>query len=141
MELVFDRKKLDKAAKKYDLKFVILHGSYATGHHRQDSDLDIAVLGKKKINFSQLLKLIGDFEHIFGNDTKRELDIKTLHRVDPFFRYEVTKIGKLVFGNSTDYEEYKSFSQRAYEDAKPLFELEQILAHKYQNYLRKFIHA
>lgn len=141
MQFIYDQKKLYSTAKKHGLKFVILHGSYATARHQKGSDLDIAVLGKKEIPFAKLLKLIFDFEQIFGNNRERELDMKTLHRVDPFFRYEVTRVGKLLYGDSTDYEEYKAFALRAYEDAKPLFELEHTLAQKYQIHLKNFLHA
>ena len=52
-----------------------------------------------------------------------DLDFKTLNKVDPLFRYQVIKDGKLLYGNPTDYEDYKAYSYRAYEDARPLFEL------------------
>lgn len=141
MEFTFDRKKLDSLAKHYNLKFVILHGSYATGAPRSDSDLDIAIFGKKEVNFSDLLKFYGDCEKIFGNNRDRELDLKTLHGVDPLFRYEVVKTGKLLYGDPLEYEDYKAYAFRAYEDAKPLFELECLLVQKYQFHLKNFLHA
>lgn len=140
-ELSIDQKRLSKIAQKYELKFVILHGSYATGKPREDSDLDIAILGRKPLDFSVFLKVHGEMADIFGDNTSRELDFKTLHRVDPFFRYEVVRTGKLLYGNPTEYEEFKAFAYRAYDDAKPLFELEEILVKKYQTHLNNLSYA
>ena len=38
---------LKATAEKYGLKFVIAHGSYATGKEHKGSDLDIAILGRQ----------------------------------------------------------------------------------------------
>lgn len=131
----YDTDLLQKAAKKHRLKFVILHGSFATGQERQGSDLDIAVLGERPLSFEEEMKLRAEMADIFGDRPERELDIKTLHRVDPLFRYEVTRDGVLLYGDATAYEEFKAYGFRAFEDAKPLFELERTLSRKYQKHL------
>lgn len=141
MEFIFDEKKLEELSQKYHLKFVILHGSYATGKQRHDSDLDIAVLGEKALPFDSFYKLLGEFSGLFGNEEGRELDFKALHRVDPYFRYEAVSHSKLLYGDPADYEEFKAFSQRAYEDARPLLELEKILSARYQKHLNSLAHA
>ena len=122
-------------AKKYGLKFIILHGSYATGKQRLDSDVDIAVVGKHDVPFGQILKLHGDMGEVLELPLSVDLDLKSLNKVDPLFRYEVTRDGKLLFGNAADYEDFKAFSLRAYEDARPLLDLEHHLARKFQVYL------
>ena len=129
----YNKKQLTRIALKYKLKFVILHGSYATGRSHKGSDLDIAVLAKKELGFKQMLKLYGELADIFGDNTRRELDMKTLNRVDSLFRYEVTRDGVLLYGDPTDYEEYKAVSYRMYEDAKPLRDLEMILIRNIKN--------
>ncbi len=137
MEVIFDSTQLAEIAKEFNLKFVILHGSYATGLARKDSDVDIAVLGRAEISFDQSLKLseaLNDILHITGF---LDLDFKTLDKTDPLFRYEVIRDGKLLYGDPADYEEYKAIATRAYEDARPLFELEQHLARKFQKHLNE----
>lgn len=131
----YNKAKLDRVARKYKLKFVILHGSYATGRSHKGSDLDIAVLGREYLSFDAHLKLFQEFVAIFGNSNRRELDLKTLDKVSSLFRYEVTRDGVLLYGNSTEYEEYKAMSYRMYKDEKPLRELGEVLVKKYQRHL------
>jgi uncharacterized protein len=138
MDINIYKIQLAELAKKYQLKFVILHGSFATGTARKDSDLDIAAvtLGED-LDFDRLLKLCGEMADVFHLPPQTDLDFKTLNKVDPLFRYEVTRVGKLLFGDPADYEDFKAFSLRAYEDARPLLDLEHHLAHKFQVHLNK----
>ena len=54
MELTKEQKeKIRKIAEKYHLKLVLLFGSFANGKHREDSDLDIAVLGSREVFFNE----------------------------------------------------------------------------------------
>ena len=125
MEITQEEKlKTQEAAEKYGLKFIILHGSYATGKNYPGSDLDVAVLGEKPPDFKIVLKLHSDLADIFGDGPERELDLKTLHNVDSLFRYLVIRDGILLYGDSTQYEEYKSFAYRDYMDSRDLRDLE-----------------
>ncbi|MBI4135172.1 nucleotidyltransferase domain-containing protein [Candidatus Uhrbacteria bacterium] len=134
----YDKIKLANVARKYGLRFVILYGSYATGRIHKGSDLDIAVLGSKELGGREYLNLHGEVADIFGDNSRRELDLKMLNRVDSFFRYQVVRDGVLLYGDATEYKEFKLFAQRAYDDARPLLELERALSEKYQKYLNTF---
>ena len=135
MEINFNADKLAGAAKKFSLKFVILHGSFATGLARKDSDFDIAVLGRKDVSFKQLLELDRALPGVFNFPPNMDLDLKALNKVDPLFRHEVVRDGKLLYGDPVEYEEYKAFTERAYEDARPLLDLEEHLVKKFQVHL------
>lgn len=135
MAIAYDKTKLASVARKYGLRFVILHGSYATGRPHKGSDLDIALLGRQELGGRKYLNLYGEVADIFGDNPRRDLDLKMLNRVDPFFRYQVVRDGVLLYGDQSKYEEYKLFAYRAYEDARPLLELERVLSRKYQKHL------
>ena len=135
MNIHYDHQKLAEVVKQNNLKFVILHGSYATSKEREDSDLDIAVVGEKTIDVDDHVKLYGAMSDLFGDCIGRELDLKSIDKVDPFFRYEVIKDGVLLYGDPTEYEEYKLYVLRAYDDAKPLMDLERHLIQKFQKHL------
>lgn len=133
---------LERIARAYHLRFVILHGSYAKGTPQKGSDLDIAVLGGNSIPFDKLLELHGELGKIFGDNPERELDVKSLHRADLLLRYYVTRDGILLYGDATDYNEFKTYARRAFEDSSRLFHLEAVLLKKQNKLiLESLIHA
>lgn len=137
--------KLNKIQKQYlknigrtfDLKLILLHGSHATGTQDRHSDLDIAVLAKKPIQFNQLLKISSALEKVFGNIQDRELDVSSLHGDDPLYRYKISKSSVPLYGKPSDYHEFRAYAFQSYLDAKDLFRLQEIMIQKYQNYLRQ----
>jgi predicted nucleotidyltransferase len=131
------QQKIEEVGKKYSLRFILLHGSYATGKMRIGSDLDIALLGRKLIEFEELLAIYSDLAEIFGDDPQHELDIKSLHKADPLFCYQVAKDSQLLYGDITEFNEFKAYAFSNYFDSKDLFHLEKILVQKFQNYLNQ----
>ena len=135
------QQKIDEVGRKYRLRFILIHGSYATGKMRTGSDLDIALLGEKPIEFEELLVIRSDLAEIFGDNPQRELDVKSLHKVDPLFCYQVANDSQLIYGDLTDFNEFKAYAFSNYFDSKDLFHLEKILIQKFQNYLnQKYAH-
>lgn len=118
------KKALREIGTAYNLRYIILHGSYAKRTPRQGSDLDMAILGKSTLSFEDTLKIHGELAKILGDNRERELDLKTLHGVDSLFRYEVVRYGKLLYGDASEYEEFKAYAYRDYMDSYDLRELE-----------------
>jgi predicted nucleotidyltransferase len=114
-----------------------LHGSYAIDMVKTGSDLDIGVLGKKLLDFKTVSSIYSDLSEIFGDNKNRELDLKSLHKIDPLFRYQVAKYSQLLYGNTIDYNEFRAYAFQQYHDSRNLFELEKKLVIKYQNHLNK----
>lgn len=139
MEITAEQKELLHAiGERHNLRFIILHGSYAKGTPRPGSDLDIAILGKRYIEGNIYLKIFGELEDIFGNNQERELDMKTLHHVDPLFRYQVTRDSALLYGDVAEYEEFKGYAFRDYMDSRDLRDLEEVLLRKSINKLSNY---
>ena len=135
------QQKIEEVGRNCRLKFILIHGSYATGKMKTGSDLDIALLGEKPIEFEKLLAIHSDLAGIFGDNPRRELDVKSLHKVDPLFRYQVAKDSQLLYGDLTDFNEFKAYALSNYFDSRDLFHLEKILIQKFQNYLnQKYAH-
>jgi len=135
------QRKIAEVGRKRRLRFILLHGSYATDKMRGGSDLDIALLGEKPIEFEELSALYSDLAEIFGDDPQRELDIKSLHKADPLFCYQVARDSQLLFGDITDFNEFRAYAFSNYFDSRDLFHLEKILIQKFQNYLnQKYAH-
>ena len=132
-----EKQKTIKIGKKYNLKLIIFHGSYVTGKARPDSDLDIGILGNKPLDFKAVGNIHSDLEEIFGNNYVRELDVKSLHKIDLLFRYQVAKDSQLIYGSTIDYNEFRAYAFRLYFDSKDLLKLEKLLVSKYQDHLNK----
>jgi hypothetical protein len=104
------------------LKLILLHGSYA----------------KNPIGFETLLVLRGgDLAEIFGDNKDRERDLKSLHKADPLFVYQVTCDCLLIYGKQEDYNNFRAYAFKVYYDAKDLFLLEKHLIDKYRRYLNQ----
>ncbi|MEK7166997.1 MAG: nucleotidyltransferase domain-containing protein [Patescibacteria group bacterium] len=131
------QKSIQKIGDKYNLKLILIHGSYAKNKQRIGSDLDIAILGKQSIDWKIFNNIFNDLENIFGNKEERELDLKTLENVDPLFLYQVMKDSILLYGSSFDYWELKTYAIRNYWDSAPIFKLEDALLNKY--FKRKYV--
>ena len=131
------KEKIDQIGKKYNLRLILLYGSFARGENHPGSDFDIAILGKKPIDFNTQLDIYAEMSDIFGDNRDRELDVKSLHNVNPLFRFYVMRDSILLFGKTVDYYSFKAYAFRDYQESQSLLKLMDILIHKRQKYLLK----
>jgi len=116
-----------KLAGKYGLKFAILYGSQAGDRIKKDSDIDVAVLGNKFLDFQKIIKLSGELSDLIDED---DLDLKSLHGADPLFRYEVVNGGILIFGDELEYVRFQTYGFRDYMDSSSLLRLKEAMVKK-----------
>lgn len=114
------KNKIAEMSVKHDLKLVVLYGSQAKNCANINSDVDIAVMGNKEVAFNVIIELNNDFSDIFK---VKEVDVKSLHGVDAFFRYEVMSNSVLLFGNEDDYDGFRAYAFRDYCDSRSLLVL------------------
>src|SRR3989344_266941 len=108
MEIIEAQKEQLRAiGERFDLKLVLLYGSCAKGTQTKLSDFDIAVMGKKPLDFNDHIELYREFSGVFG-DIKRDLDVQILDRKDPLFLYQVAKSSKLLYGSTPAYNEFRA---------------------------------
>ena len=137
MKLTEEQKqRVKKIGERFDLKLIILYGSYASDAARDGSDLDIAVSGRNPIGFETQLELYSALAEVFGG-IEREIDLVTLEKKDPLFLYQVGKNSQLLYGDLTEYNEFRAMAFIKYFDSNDLFRLERKLVFKYQDYLDK----
>ena len=119
-------------AKRFGIKLLMVHGSYAKGTASPKSDLDIAFLCYgSDIEFGELLELQGELEKLFT--FPGEIDLHSLHKVDSLFLFEVAKCGILLVGDKNDYDDFRLHALARYEDTRELRMLERKLIDKQQN--------
>lgn len=137
-----DTEKLNNFCRENGIKFVVLFGSRAKEARgekvsiREDSDFDIAVMTSAEKN---IMNSIDNYNSILFGLLKIldipdfKMDLTNLNNANILLRYEVTATGKLLYGDATEYEELKAFAFRDYVDARPLFDLEDLLVSRRQN--------
>jgi len=133
------KKQVEEIGKKHKLDFIIIHGSQVTGKKGLDPDVDIAVYRNGGIDFDEQLKIFMELDKVF--EIFGELDLKTLHKKDPLFRYLVIRDGKLLYGDRTAFNEYQAYAYRSYLDAGDLFALRSNLVKKHIKELMRSFHV
>ena len=78
---------------KLNCEAIILFGSFARGTQTAESDIDIAVKIKKKIDKKEIFKLSNELADLTG----REIDLIDLDNIGDTFRYEILVNGKTLF--------------------------------------------
>lgn len=92
------RTRLEKAASslfpQYDIDVAYLYGSYAQGEQSPESDIDIAVHFKDH----SLKKLLEVGRRLQAQiETERELDVRSLDKGTPRFRFRIIQEGKVIY--------------------------------------------
>ncbi len=117
------KKEIAKIAKKHGLKLVVLFGSFAVGENREDSDMDIAVLGKNDISFEKSVNLINGFMKIFHEN----VDLSVINKANPLLLHQISQSAIRLFGKERFFFDFKLFAFRRYNDYLPYFEIEKQL--------------
>src|SRR3989338_7977405 len=130
---------LEEFAQRNGVRFAVLFGSQADGAAGEKSDYDVALLfrdpethGEK---YGDALSAIS--KHL--DVPPERVDIANLGTDNILLRYEVTRGGKLLFGDPGDYLQYQNFAYRDYLDARPLFDLERLLIDRRQDHFRNLL--
>ena len=127
MEITKNQKlKIAKIAKKFQLKLIIIFGSFASGKNRKDSDLDIATLGLKVVSFNEQISLTNELSLIFN----KNIDLSVLNRANPLLLFQASKNSILLYGKREDFLKFKLYAFNAYNDYAPYFEMEKNLNKK-----------
>ena len=72
---------------------ILLFGSYAIGTQNAESDIDIAIKTKNKINKKRLYEI----SNLLEDKLKKEVDLINLDDIGDTFRYEILINGKIVY--------------------------------------------
>lgn len=123
------KQRIAKIAKKHGLKLVLLFGSFAKGTAHKNSDIDIAVLGEKKIDFKKQLRLANKLSTIL----KKDVDLSIINTANPLLLFQISKHSKIIFGNHRAYFEFRIHSFNRYNDYSPFFKMEATLNKKFIN--------
>jgi len=74
---------------------VYIFGSVATGRHRRDSDIDVAVVAKRTISSRERLRL----EAYLSNLLQQDVDLVVFGQASSLLQHQILKYGQLVCEN------------------------------------------
>ncbi len=134
-----DEEKIKEKALNLGIKMVVLFGSRASRKEREDSDYDIAVLMTPEKNIKKSIKIYTEVL-FFLSDTlgipDEKIDLTNLNNANLLLAHQIFSEGKLLYGSRNLFDEKRAVSYREYIDARPLFDLENIIIHKRQKLLK-----
>ena len=84
---------LEDIASRYQLDLILMFGSRSTGKVHPESDIDIAVYGKKVFSEIDKIQLMYELSNVFHTDN---IDLVDLRNASPFLRREVFKNFKIL---------------------------------------------
>jgi len=93
-------------------------GSTAKGRARRGSDIDLAVIAKKKITGPERLKLQADSSLLLG----KEVDLVVFRQAGPLLQHQILKYGRLIFeSDPAERIRQEVLSRAEYLDTRSLF--------------------
>ena len=119
----FDKAKLKKVARRYNLDLIVLFGSHAKGRARRGSDVDIAVRARRRRwgDADWELDLVGDLAGAL--ESGGEVDVAFLNGADPILLFEVASDGVPLFeAEPAGFAQFCSYAARRYDDNRKWFE-------------------
>lgn len=115
---------LEKICHQFELRFLVLFGSQATGNIHSESDLDIAIYpenGFERDEAELERALVKLFSH-------PEIDLINLKKAGPLLQKEVALNGKVLYAKDEDsFLAFQSYAMRAYYDFSPYLKLREKL--------------
>ena len=107
-------------AEKYGLSLVVLFGSQATGHTHKESDVDVAYLASRDVDYRDSYDITQSLAYLFKN---RNVELANLDRVSPDFKKQVADDGIVLFDRTGMlFDLFSIHANRMYIATKPLRE-------------------
>lgn len=114
------KKLIEEIVKKYRLKLVLLFGSRIDGRTHKESDVDVAYLPEKSLDFEKECRLNYEFTEIFKTD---RVDTVDLRKAPPLLLFAVFKNCELLFQkDNIVFPTYRAYAFKKYIETKPLYE-------------------
>ena len=112
---------LDDLAERIGAKLIIQFGSTVIGNEHRQSDLDVGVLLGRQPTFEDLSTSSTQLQKQFPG---RDVDIAVLDSADPLLAWRVATEGRLLWGSTRAFHEWKMYAYRRYQDHRPYLALE-----------------
>ena len=92
-DIVAHKDRMAEIAGRHDLVLVVLYGSVARGTETSASDIDIAIMGKRVLDFTDEAVIGEEMHKAIGGD----VSVHSLHHISPLFAHLVMQDGVVLF--------------------------------------------
>ncbi|MCE5221379.1 MAG: nucleotidyltransferase domain-containing protein [Clostridium sp.] len=123
-KLIMDKLKSEEVVNflnKYDISSMLTFGSFNNEDFTQDSDIDIAIIGKHKIDLEEILEI----ELFLAKLLNKEIDVIDLksESLYIFLKINVLNEGEVIYSNDDNYnlEIFKDETDRIYKENENFF--------------------
>ena len=107
--------------KRYNISSMLTFGSFNNENFSEESDIDIAIIGKHKIDLDEILEIELFLERLL----KREIDVIDLRsrNLSIFLKINVLNEGLIIYSNDDNYnlERFKEETERVYKENENFF--------------------
>lgn len=106
---------------KYNISSMLTFGSFNEDNFTEESDIDIAIIGKDKIDLEEILEI----ELYLERELNKEIDVIDLRSesLNLFIKINVLNKGKIIYCNDNNYilEKFKDEIDRIYKENENFF--------------------
>ena len=96
---------------RFGIVFIVAFGSRVSGTARAESDLDLAILTKKKVTAHEFFELTSRLQDILAGCN---VHLNLLNETDILFKHKVITEGKLIFGDPKIFSQYRLITHKIY---------------------------
>lgn len=121
--MTFNKTGLAKLARKYHLKQVLLFGSQSSEQTTPKSDFDIGILAEKPLSSPRKDKLLIELSQNTGLPIQK-IDLTFLNQASPLLLFESMTKAKPLYGHPGDFEDFKLYAIKRYQDHQKFFDLQ-----------------
>lgn len=100
---------------RYDLRLLVIFGSYGTQRYTLESDLDLGYLADKPLQIEDEKRLLTDLVFHFKKD---RIDLINLHKANSLLLYEVASKGRVLYDAGDSFLRFKIKAFARYTETK-----------------------
>lgn len=123
------KKQLRALSSRYALNFIALFGSHAQECDRKESDIDIAVSTKEKLDYTQEFFLQKELSKLLRES---DIDLVQVSQASPLLMFNIAfKSQMLHEATKHSFAYFQMYAFKRYVEAKPLYALQKTLLENY----------
>ncbi len=123
------KKQLHVISSQYGLNFIVLFGSHAQGCERKESDIDIAISTKKKLDYAHEFIVDKELSKILK---QRTIDLVQVMHASPILMFNIAFKSELLYeATKHSFAYFQMYAFKLYVEAKPLYVLQKTLLQNY----------